>query len=1456
MIALLLPMVAAHAADVTIFADHKVGTQDQYGLCVDDGYSAIWGFWCDVTSFSPQSPSAVIAPGAGDPGQSSSINDVMSFDACWMDCSSGQCCAAFDFDFMSLQDLGQWTITCDGFGADPAYCTGTCTPTCLDGSLFDLYNLIYVVTVWNDPPTASISHSPTPAWNATVTLDANSQDPDGGSVTRTWSITSRPPGSTTNLSSTSSETPTLGFHSDDDIGDWAFQLHVDDDEGERKTFTHSFNVPNVPPNIAITGPTEIDALETIALGVSPASDVDGGDFDLAWSVTASPPGASVSPGSNYSNDETIAIPTTEADIGTWSFEVTATDNEGDSDTATHTIEVKNLPPEIHFSGDPSIDVGDTLFVETTFTEDLDGGTLDYSWDIIQVPQAAGVGLVGGYSTTSSISIPTGANHGGTWIFRLTVTDNEGESVDDEYTVFVDGAVHVDLTGPDAIAFTDFPLVLDGSLSWDRDSDCELDPANHCHLTLSGPPQGLTAGVTTWTWFVTNVPYDSEYWPGRVDEVFGIDGSSPQLSFDVLEIPPGEWTFELEVEDAEGNIDWTDHTVWILDPDTLPLVQVSPPVRYDTTPGGQLLAPVSVQAYAYDLDNLLTGDLLLPGIGIDDYAWTIEAPPGCIPPAPPTGPSASTYAPYAAGEVVPAACHGTWTVAVQVTDDDPAANTADASTILIIGNCPTVLCIDAPTMLFPALVEFVENIDIPIVYHLDSAVYDDPVFATGLYTEVRLYHWTDPLTPVYAALDADLLGTDKGAFLDFHWDGWTDGGARPETGFYAVEIVLLDGGLVETGISAFESDAIWIETAEVEVTGTPTAFVSRDDLTAGTDTISLDWQVTGAVSLTGVTVRILDGSATVVYDQAMGASATGTFTWDGDTGGGVTLPAGVYTMEVEATGSSGVLGTSAPQELTVYELDLVAVTNGLGGDPPEQFLARNADDDDVNGTEDAADPGPAVGEDELEQVQLQFAPFGADATLELDTAGPGGLKLWEGADKTSAVAAPTTWDLLADVPPGLMFAEGTTNGDVTLSVDLKDRDDNVIASKTLNVHVVTVDIDVDTNMDGAITVADDGVETDDQARIVYVNNDNDGGAGNDALNGTIENATDKAQLTQLVLRQLGFVPPGGKVTLAVDDKAPIRVFDEADVARIGPPMADGGPDAATRDVPTAGIAAGDLTYRVECVHGKFVEVSLTVYDASNVALAHDELNLALNVDRKPGAAYDTIRNRVVVLHLQPGIDGIEANLTSTAPIVSWDPAPPHSKTTSFWVSIQDNAVTNWLQSGSRVLRSTGGVNSEELYFEFVPDYTAYKAGTDPLGYQIFTKPATGWSSGVFRVEVTNTVTGEAQASLGGTSWKTVSHVKMASAVFQNYAAGTEPKQTVSRSVGSSASHGSVSALQFHDGTGWHAGTFTAAEIALHDTNGRGTETVVTPVAPATSATLGDLNCNWTSGQAFDLWDARN
>src|SRR4030095_5651365 len=571
----ILPTVGGRVEKTASFSQ-KVKTTESY--YVFDEYKTLRPYTFDIidVKFTQQSPAPRISPLSSDPGVTTANPFVLN--PCPVDRGLPVPVAEFSANFKSLKDLGVWRVKLNGTWANPAYCHLANFPPCniyCDVSGVSNWSepFTFIITVFNDPPKWSISHSPTPAWNQTVTLNAGANDPDGGPLVYLWDIYQRPPGSTAVLTDRTTATPTIRFSNEKDIGEWRFKLDIDDDEGERRFVTHNLIVPNVPPNISINGATSIDVLETINLQVTPTTDVDGGTLDIVWDILESPPGASHGPQSGFTTGATLTIPTAEVDIGDWKFRATAKDNENASDSEEVIVKVRNLPPEINFVGESEIDIGQAIHVETTIVDDADGGDLTFQWDIVQAPQSSAIlvqeAFAGGTGVAGAIiDIPTSFNDAGTWILRLKATDNDNSSnseVIDDFVVVVDAPSEAKITGPAKIGALSFPLELSGDTSVDPDSPCPTQP-DRCHDTLEPPVKSISPGIVSYTWSLIDVPFElwEKYPLGAIDEVFGVSAHASTMRLDSGDIEPGEWTFQLQVVDGEGNEAFTSFTVTVVD----------------------------------------------------------------------------------------------------------------------------------------------------------------------------------------------------------------------------------------------------------------------------------------------------------------------------------------------------------------------------------------------------------------------------------------------------------------------------------------------------------------------------------------------------------------------------------------------------------------------------------------------------------------------------------------------------------------------------------------------------------------------------------------------------------------------------------------------------------------------------------------------------------------------------
>lgn len=944
------------AQDDIYTGNQKVKTVEGYSIYVKDGVSfPIPSSLSPTISFTPENTSVTISPLSNDP-RTRTGNPVI-IDECLCDPDeNGQLNACFDFNFRSLRDLGEWRIRfCNNLHAKPSNCSGdNCFFSC--SGISPSANCVeYRITVWNDPPSANISPSTTPRWNRTVTMRANSNDPDGGGVVHRWSVIDRPNGSTAALSSTTVENPTMTFASENDIGNWRLQLQVDDNEGERKTFTYSFTVPNEAPNLNIEGNTEIDALEEFSISAvnvgaaDPGDDIDGGTLDFAWELLEAPPSTTFVLDDEMRTSRTISFTTTENDITTvaetdnelWRFRCTATDNEGDSDVEEITVRVNNLPPTINLSGETEIDTYEEVRVETDVLEDEDGGYLSFSWDLIQVPNSAPFPPQLNFDSDNSLVIQTNDQHAGTWIVELFVTDNEGETVSEQFTILVDGWPRVEINGPEVIGLAAFPLELDGSNSVDPDSPCPEDP-NNCHQTLDPPVKDISPGISRFTWYLIDFPseYFGEYSAGRVDEALGNNIKADQafLSIGSGILKRGDWAFQLDIEDGEGNTDSELFQVRVFEEEGPPTANISAPATYFVNSDGILTSDVIVSgANSFDYDNLAAGGVIIPGIGITRYKWRYTNFPPTCPSLPPL-PSTNVIFPYVAGQPIPDECFGTYQIMLTVIDDDSTPDSARIQTLITLNDCISDVCINNPTNQFPEIVEFTENTDVLVSYRLNPAIYQNPLFLGGVVVRLEIFHESDPFSPVYTSFESNVLVINQNGFSTFHWNGYHENGLRPKGGNYDVRISLLSNQYGETGIFVTEQWAIQIKTAEPEINDSSEQLASIQTLEDGSDPLRIDYTIKGSQFSDLLVYRIIDASNLTIFEASVFPEPFGQILWDGRNNAGWVVSEGTYQIELELFFDDSSVGKSDRLEFYVINVDLDVDTNRNG------VVDVNADED--------------------------------------------------------------------------------------------------------------------------------------------------------------------------------------------------------------------------------------------------------------------------------------------------------------------------------------------------------------------------------------------------------------------------------------------------------------------------------------------------------------------------------
>jgi len=146
-----------------------------------------------------------------------------------------------------------------------------------------------------------------------------------------------------------------------------------------------------------------------------ATDEDGKIVTLNWTKISGP--------SNYQimDPDSLTTLVTSLTSGTYTFQLSATDNSGSTSSATVDIIVTagNKHPIANAGGNISITLPDDKAKLTGSGVDSDGGIVSYEWNQISGPAEATI------ITSDSAQTYVENLQGGNYQFELTVTDNEG-----------------------------------------------------------------------------------------------------------------------------------------------------------------------------------------------------------------------------------------------------------------------------------------------------------------------------------------------------------------------------------------------------------------------------------------------------------------------------------------------------------------------------------------------------------------------------------------------------------------------------------------------------------------------------------------------------------------------------------------------------------------------------------------------------------------------------------------------------------------------------------------------------------------------------------------------------------------------------------------------------------------------------------------------------------------------
>jgi ribosomal protein L14 len=333
----------------------------------------------------------------------------------------------------------------------------------------------------NQLPTANAGN------NIVMTLPVNStsltgsgSDADGTITSYAWTRVSGP--TTFTLGSANAASTTL---SNLVQGNYVFRLTVTDNSGatgtddvnvtvNTGTSTNQAPIANAGVNIVISLPTN-----STTLNGSNSMDLDGTIASYAWSYISGP--------ATYTITNATAATTTLTGLvqGTYVFRLTVTDNGGATDIDNIVVTVNAAANQV-----PAANAGNNIIItlpvnSTTLAgsgSDIDGTIASYAWSRVSGPTTFTLGNANAASTALSNLVQ------GTYVFRLTVTDNSGAAGTDDITVTVNPAP-IPNQGPVAHAGNDIVMTLptnSATLNGNTSTDTDGTIVSYSWSRVSGP----------------------------------------------------------------------------------------------------------------------------------------------------------------------------------------------------------------------------------------------------------------------------------------------------------------------------------------------------------------------------------------------------------------------------------------------------------------------------------------------------------------------------------------------------------------------------------------------------------------------------------------------------------------------------------------------------------------------------------------------------------------------------------------------------------------------------------------------------------------------------------------------------------------------------------------------------------------------------------------------------------
>jgi RHS repeat-associated protein len=284
---------------------------------------------------------------------------------------------------------------------------------------------IVLVTTLNARPVAQAGVDQGGHVNDLVILDGSaSSDVDGDALTYTWSLMTKPTGSTATLNDSAAVKPNFTI---DKPGIYAAQLIVHDAAADSDPDTVIITTENSKPiaNPGIDQTVDLNAL--VHLDGIASSDPDNDPLTYQWSFVSKPANSTVT-----LTNPTASIPSFTANkSGNYVLELIVNDGRLDSLPATVTISTLNSRP-VADAGADQIVTQSLILLDGTTSSDADNDPLSYQWSLLSKPANSSATLI-----NPTIGQPGfTADFPGFYVSQLIVNDGHLDSDPDTVTVEV------------------------------------------------------------------------------------------------------------------------------------------------------------------------------------------------------------------------------------------------------------------------------------------------------------------------------------------------------------------------------------------------------------------------------------------------------------------------------------------------------------------------------------------------------------------------------------------------------------------------------------------------------------------------------------------------------------------------------------------------------------------------------------------------------------------------------------------------------------------------------------------------------------------------------------------------------------------------------------------------------------------------------------------------------------